>query len=104
MAYEPGAAARLLPGSVTKVMSEFLAPRNYRWQCSKNDPTVDRVALARFAQDLAESADHGEGRAVVAQWGWNRFGGPVSGVVRDSVMAEVEIQAGQPAMLAVAAV
>ena len=41
---------------------------------------------------------------MVAQWGWNRFGGPVSGVVRDSVMAEVEIQAGQPAMLAVAAV
>ncbi len=65
---------------------------------------MDGVALARFAQDLAESADHGEGRAVVAQWGWNRFSGLVSGVVRDSVMAEVEIQAGQSAMLAVAAV
>jgi excisionase family DNA binding protein len=27
---------------------------------------VDGTALARLAQELAESADHGEGRAVVA--------------------------------------
>jgi hypothetical protein len=85
-------------------MSEFLAPRNYQWQCSKRDPTVDGVALARFAQDLAGSADHGEGRTVVAQWGRDRFSGLVSGVVRDTVMAQVEIQADQPGMLAVAAV
>src|SRR6185437_1943569 len=38
---------------------------------------VDGAALARFAQQLAESADHGESR-----------------VVRDAVMAQVEIQAG----------
>ena len=38
MAYEPGAAAPLLPGSVTKVMSELLAPRNYQWQCSRKIP------------------------------------------------------------------
>ncbi len=55
---------------------------------------MDRVALARFAQDLAGSADYGEGRAVVAQWGRDRFSGLVSGVVRDTVMAQVEIQAG----------
>ena len=55
---------------------------------------VDGVALARFAQELAESAGHGEGRVVVAHSVRNRFSGLVSRVVRDTVMAQVEIQAG----------
>jgi molybdopterin-binding protein len=55
---------------------------------------VDGVALARFAQVLAESADYGEGREVVAQSARNRFSGLVTRVVRDTVMAQVEIQAG----------
>jgi molybdopterin-binding protein len=83
---------------------------------------VDGVVLARFAQELAESADHGESRAVVAHSVRNRFTGLISRVVRDAVMAQVEIQAGphrlvsllsreaadelglEPGMLAVAAV
>jgi molybdopterin-binding protein len=83
---------------------------------------VEGVALARFAQELAESGDHGEDRPVVAQSVRNRFSGLVSRVVRDTVMAQVEIQAGphrfvsllsreaadelglEPGMLAVAAV
>ncbi|HXZ77326.1 MAG TPA: TOBE domain-containing protein [Streptosporangiaceae bacterium] len=83
---------------------------------------VDGVALARLAQDLAETADHGEGRTVVARSARNRFQGLVTRVVRDSVMAQVEIQAGpyrvvsllsreaadelslEPGMLAIAAV
>ena len=83
---------------------------------------VDGVALARFARELAESADHGEGRAVIGHSVRNRFSGLVSRVVRDTVMAQVEIQAGphrfvsllsheavdelglEPGMLAVAAV
>ena len=55
---------------------------------------VDGVALARLAQELAESADHTEGRMVVAHSVRNRFSGLVSRVVRDTVMAQVEIQAG----------
>jgi molybdopterin-binding protein len=55
---------------------------------------VDGVALARLAQDLAESADHGDGKTVVAHSVRNRFSGLVSRVVRDTVMAQVEIQAG----------
>ena len=56
---------------------------------------VDGVTLARFAQDLAESADHGDGRGVVVGHSpRNRFSGLVSRVVRNSVMAQVEIQAG----------
>ena len=83
---------------------------------------VDGVTLARFAQELAESADQPEGRIVVAHSARNRFSGLVTRVVRDTVMAHVEIQAGphrfvsllsreaadelglEPGMLAVAAV
>jgi molybdopterin-binding protein len=83
---------------------------------------VDGVALARFSRELAESADHGEGSAVIGHSVRNRFSGLVSRVVRDTVMAQVEIQAGphrfvsllsreavdelglEPGMLAVAAV
>ena len=83
---------------------------------------VDGEALARFAQDLVVSADQRESRVVVAHSARNRFSGLVSRVVRDTVMAQVEIQAGphrfvsllsreaadelglEPGMLAVAAV
>ena len=55
---------------------------------------VDGVALARLAQDLAETADHAEGKAVVAHSARNRFQGLVTRVIRDTVMAQGEIQAG----------
>jgi molybdopterin-binding protein len=55
---------------------------------------VDGAVLARFARELAESADHAENRIVVAHSARNRFSGLVSRVVRDDVMAQVEIQAG----------
>ena len=55
---------------------------------------VDGAVLARLAQDLAETADHTEGRMVVAHSARNRFQGLVTRVVRDTVMAQVEIQAG----------
>ena len=55
---------------------------------------VDGAALARFARELAESADHAEDRMVVAHSARNRFSGLVSRVLRDTVMAQVEIQAG----------
>ena len=55
---------------------------------------VDGVALARLAQDLAEAADRAEGRPVVAHSARNRFSGLVTRVIRDTVMAQVEIQAG----------
>jgi len=83
---------------------------------------VDGAELARLAQDVAASADMGEDSMVVAHSVRNRFSGLVSRVVRDTVMAQVEIQAGphrfvsllsreaadelglEPGMLAVAAV
>jgi molybdopterin-binding protein len=83
---------------------------------------VDGVALAELARELAESAGHEEGRSVIAHSARNRFSGLVTRVVRDTVMAQVEIQAGphrlvsllsreaadelglEPGMLAIAAV
>jgi molybdopterin-binding protein len=83
---------------------------------------VEGTALARLAQELAQSASNGVGSAVAAHSVRNRFGGLISRVVRDTVMAQVEIQAGphrfvsllsreaadelglEPGMLAVAAV
>jgi molybdopterin-binding protein len=83
---------------------------------------VDGVALAELARELAESVGHEEGRSVIAHSARNRFSGLVTRVVRDTVMAQVEIQAGphrlvsllsreaadelglEPGMLAIAAV
>jgi molybdopterin-binding protein len=55
---------------------------------------VDGVALARLACELAGAAEHGNGKAVAGHSIRNRFSGLVSRVVRDTVMAQVEIQAG----------
>ena len=83
---------------------------------------VEGTALAEVAQELAEAADHEQNRVVVASSARNRFSGLISRVTRDSVMAQVEIQAGphrfvsllsreaadelglEPGMLAIAAV
>ena len=58
---------------------------------------VDGAVLARFAQDLAGEAAEATGnsrRRVVAVSARNRFTGLVTNVIRDTVMAQVEIQAG----------
>lgn len=83
---------------------------------------VDGAALARFAQERAETAALPGDGATAAQSLRNRFVGLVTRVVRDTVMAQVEIQSGphrfvsllsreaadelglEPGMLAVAAV
>jgi molybdopterin-binding protein len=55
---------------------------------------VEGMALARFACELAGGGDHGNGRAVVGHSMRNRFSGLITRVVRGTVMAQVEIQAG----------
>ena len=56
---------------------------------------VDGADLARFAQERAGSAAYPDPDGVVtAQSVRNRFTGLVTRVVRDTVMAQVEIQAG----------
>ena len=55
---------------------------------------VDGVALAQLAQELGEPPDHAADQTVVGHSARNRFTGLVSRVIRDTVMAQVEIQAG----------
>src|ERR1700727_2145095 len=55
---------------------------------------VNGTALAGLAQELAEAADQEQNRVIVASSARNRFRGLISRITRDSVMAQVEIQAG----------
>lgn len=55
---------------------------------------VDGATLARFAEEAAGEAGHLETRRIVGQSARNQFVGLVTRVVRDTVMAQVDIQAG----------
>jgi molybdopterin-binding protein len=55
---------------------------------------IDGAVLARFAEEAAEASGGAASRVVVAESMRNRFTGLVTRVVRDTVMAQVEIQAG----------
>jgi molybdopterin-binding protein len=55
---------------------------------------VDGMALARLAEEVAAESELPDRKVVVAHSVRNRFTGLVTRVVRDDVMAQVEIQAG----------
>jgi molybdopterin-binding protein len=55
---------------------------------------IDGAMLARFAEELAQDAARLQTRDISAESVRNRFSGLVTRVVRDTVMAQVEIQAG----------
>ncbi len=55
---------------------------------------IEGKQLAAFAQELAEAHPGGSAEAVVAHSVRNRFTGLVTRVVKDKVMAQVEIQCG----------
>jgi molybdopterin-binding protein len=56
--------------------------------------SIEGAVLARFAIELAASSERPEPQPVVCESARNRFVGLVTRVVRDTVMAQVEIQAG----------
>ena len=56
--------------------------------------TIDGAALARFSEELNRSDERAEQPPVVRESARNRMRGLVTRVVRDTVMAQVEIQAG----------
>lgn len=55
---------------------------------------VHGPALARLAEELAAQAERPAPRPVVSESARNRFVGLVTKVVRDTVMAQVDIQSG----------
>ena len=55
---------------------------------------VEGAALAALAQEVAATAERPEPRPVASESARNRFVGLVTRVVRDGIMAQVEMQAG----------
>jgi len=88
-------AARLLGVSDDTVRRWAEGGRLQTLQQENGRQGIDGVELARFAAARSASdAGKDEGFAVVGESARNRFTGIVTRVVRDTVMAQVELQAG----------
>jgi hypothetical protein len=55
---------------------------------------IDGAVLARFAEEIGGASSGAPNQVVVSESVRNRFTGLVTRVVRDTVMAQVEIQSG----------
>ena len=86
-----GQAAELLGVSVDTVRRWADAGRIPTRRTAGGQRLVDAAALARVASELATTAGP---RAIVGESARNHFPGIVTRVVKDKVMAHVEIQAG----------
>ncbi len=89
--YRIGQAAELLGVSVDTVRRWVDDGRISAHRTHAGRRAIDGVALAGFAAELSESH---EADVVVGRSARNRFAGIVTKVVKDKVMAQVEIQAG----------
>lgn len=87
-------AAELLGVSYDTMLRWAESGRIIKTTDSAGRLAVDGVALAEFARERAESATTANDSPVTAQSARNRFTGLVTKVIRDTVMAQVEIQAG----------
>ena len=90
-AYKPGQAAELLGVSVDTVRRWADAGRLKTRRSSGGQRLIDGADLARFLEAHGGRQDLG---VIVGQSARNRFPGIVTKVVKDEVMAHVEIQAG----------
>jgi molybdopterin-binding protein len=89
--FRMGQAAQLLGVSTDTVRRWADAGRLPTTRTDGGRRVVDGVALAEFARRLAVEPDAG---AIVSASARNRFAGIVTRVVKDTVMAQVELQAG----------
>lgn len=89
--YKIGQAAELLGVSVDTVRRWVDTGRLRATRSETGRRFIDGEALARFAIELTEAH---EPAAVVGRSARNRFPGIVTRVVKDTVTAQVEIQAG----------
>jgi molybdopterin-binding protein len=88
--FKMGEAAHLLGVSPDTIRRWADSGRLVAHRTEGGHRLVDGTDLARLAQDLA-TAPGGDGTTMSAR---NRFTGLVTRVLRDGVMAQVEIQAG----------
>ena len=89
--FRMGQVAQLLGVSTDTVRRWADAGRLPTTRTDGGRRVVDGVALAEFARSLAVETDAG---AIVSASARNRFTGIVTRVVKDTVMAQVELQAG----------
>ena len=89
-----GEAAQLLGVSVDTVRRWADAGRLVTKRTSGGPQTVAGAELARLAQEVAEAASPKDEALGATRSARNRFSGLVTRVLRDGVMAQVEIQAG----------
>ena len=90
--YRIGQAAELLGVSVDTVRRLVDGGRLPAVRTEGGQRLIDGKALAKFAVENVEAPD---AEAVIARSTRNRFAGIVTRVVKDKVMAQVEIQAGR---------
>jgi molybdopterin-binding protein len=88
--YRIGEAAELLGVSVDTVRRWADAGRLPAGRDEHGHRLVGGADLAAFARSLADEPDPGSGRSSAR----NRLRGIVTAIVRDAVMAQVDIQAG----------
>jgi molybdopterin-binding protein len=95
--FRMGQAAELLGVSVDTLRRWADAGRLETTRTAGGRREVDGAALAELARTLAVEPHAG---AIVAASARNRFTGIVTRVVKDTVMAQVELQAGPHRMVA----
>jgi molybdopterin-binding protein len=91
-AYKIGQAAELLGVSPDTMRRWADAGRVKVRRTEGGRRLIDGVDLARFAVEVADSQ---EPELIAAQSARNRFPGIVTRVIKDKVVAQVEVQAGQ---------
>jgi molybdopterin-binding protein len=89
--YRMGQAAELLGVSVDTVRRWADAGRLGTRRTEGGQRVVDGASLAEFMSGLRHLPEHDE---VIAQSARNRFAGIVTRVVKDEIVAKVELQAG----------
>ena len=89
--YRMGQAAELLGVSVDTVRRWADAGRLGTRRTEGGQRVVDGASLAEFMSGLRHLPEHDE---VIAQSARNRFPGIVTRVVKDEIVAKVELQAG----------
>ena len=93
-AYKLREAAQFLGVSDDTIRRWVDAGRIATLRDSSGRSVVDGAELAQLAEELAAAAPRPEAQPVMLESARNRFTGLVTRVVRDAVMAQVEIQAG----------
>ena len=91
MSYRLGQVAELLGVSVDTVRRWADGGRLGARRTEGGQRVVDGAALAEFVTSLRHAAEPDE---VIAQSARNRFPGIVTRVVKDHIVAQVEVQAG----------